>query len=92
MKLKHTIHRLLLHSCHGLELSLTDNAVDQRPMCLLACVAFWTYLVTINLFFVYLMNSTRDAAANNYECILEVWSVMFHFHKVVLVRYLVTVC
>jgi len=53
----------------GFEQSLTDDAVDQWPTCLHACVRasdeFSTCLVTINLFSLYFMNfmfhTTRDA-------------------------------
>jgi len=49
------LRQCLLHVWHGLEQSLTDDAVDQ---CLYSCRwrTFWTYFVNINLFSRYLIN------------------------------------
>ena len=61
-------------------------------LCLSQRWTFWTYVVTINLFSLYLMNfmlhTMLDATGVVLRVHYKVWNVMFYFHKVVYVQYL----
>ena len=61
-------------------------------LCLSQRRTFWTYVVTINLFSLYLMNFTLHTMLDATGVVLrvhyKVWNVMFYFHKVVCVQYL----
>ena len=61
-------------------------------LCLSQRWTFWTYVVTINLFSLYLMNFTLhtmlDATGVVLKVHYKVWNVMFYFHKVAYVQYL----
>ena len=61
-------------------------------LCLSQRWTFWTYIVTINLFSLYLMNFMLHIMLDATGVVLRVhykeWNMMFYFHKVVYVQYL----